>query len=60
MGKRSMAIDTECTECGEELSYDDNVCAEHEHWYCALCDIEYIVPYEIVRYFNHKEKVNEH
>ena len=55
-----MAIDTECTECGEELSYDDNICAEHEHWYCALCDIEYIVPYEIVRYFNHKEKVNEH
>jgi hypothetical protein len=47
-------IHTEC-KCGEELVFDDAICAEHEHWWCPTCYSHYTVPYEIIRFFEHKE-----
>ena len=52
-----MAIDTQCPQCKEELYYDVQVDSEHENWYCPKCDDNYLVPYEILRYFQYKEKL---
>lgn len=56
MGKRIMAINTQCNDCQEELYYDIEVDSEHENWYCPQCNANYLVPYEILRYFQYKEK----
>ena len=56
MVKRIMAINTQCDDCKEELYWDIEVDSEHENWYCPKCDNNYLVPIEINRFFQYKEK----